>query len=33
MCRDAYYCAKSNDNPANGATNFDNVMFSLLQVF
>jgi len=32
-CRQGYYCAKSNENPSNGATNFDNVMFSLLQVF
>jgi hypothetical protein len=32
-CRDGYYCAKSNENPSNGATNFDNVMFALLQVF
>jgi hypothetical protein len=29
-CRPGYYCAKSNENPANGATNFDNVMFALL---
>jgi len=29
-CRLGYYCAKSNENPSNGATNFDNVMFSLL---
>jgi len=29
-CRPGYYCAKSNENPSNGATNFDNVMFSLL---
>jgi hypothetical protein len=29
-CRSGYYCAKSNENPANGATNFDNVAFSLL---
>ena len=32
-CREGYYCAKSNENPSNGATNFDNVMFALLQVF
>jgi hypothetical protein len=32
-CRPGYYCAKSNENPSNGATNFDNVMFSLMQVF
>ena len=32
-CRIGYYCAKSNENPSNGATNFDNVMFALLQVF
>lgn len=32
-CRPGYYCGKSNENPANGATNFDNVMFSLMQVF
>ena len=29
-CKDGYYCAKSNENPSNGATNFDNVMFALL---
>jgi hypothetical protein len=29
-CRKGYYCAKSNENPSNGATNFDNVMFALL---
>lgn len=32
-CRPGYYCGKSNENPSNGATNFDNVMFSLMQVF
>lgn len=32
-CRPGFYCGKSNENPSNGATNFDNVMFSLLQVF
>lgn len=32
-CRPNYYCGKSNENPANGATNFDNVFFSLMQVF
>lgn len=32
-CRPGYYCGKSNENPANGATSFDNVMFSLMQVF
>lgn len=29
-CRPGYYCAKSNENPANGATNFDNITFALL---
>ncbi len=32
-CRPGNYCAKSNENPANGATNFDNITFALLQVF
>jgi len=32
-CRPGFYCGKSNENPSNGASNFDNVMFSLLQVF
>lgn len=32
-CQPGFYCAKSNENPANGATNFDNIAFSLLQVF
>jgi len=32
-CYPGYYCAKSNENPANGASNFDNVMFSMMQVF
>lgn len=32
-CTPGYYCAKSNENPANGCTNFDNVMFAMLQVF
>jgi Ion transport protein len=29
-CRPGFYCAKSNENPSNGATNFDNITFSLL---
>jgi hypothetical protein len=29
-CRPGFYCAKSNQNPANGATNFDNITFALL---
>jgi len=29
-CNPGYYCAKSNENPANGATNYDNVMFAML---
>lgn len=32
-CRPTYYCGKSNENPSNGASNFDNVFFSLMQVF
>ena len=32
-CQPGFYCAKSNENPSNGATNFDNIAFSLLQVF
>lgn len=32
-CLPNTYCAKSNENPANGASNFDNVMFSMMQVF
>lgn len=32
-CLPGTYCAKSNENPANGASNFDNVMFSMMQVF
>jgi hypothetical protein len=32
-CGGGYYCGKSNSNPNNGATNFDNVLYSLLVVF
>jgi Ion transport protein len=32
-CLPGTYCGKSNENPSNGATNFDNVMFAMLQVF
>ena len=32
-CLPSTYCGKSNENPANGASNFDNVMFSMMQVF
>ena len=32
-CSPEYYCGKSNNNPSNGGTNFDNVIFSLMQVF
>jgi len=32
-CFPGYYCGKSNENPSNGASNFDNVMFSMMQVF
>jgi hypothetical protein len=32
-CQPGFYCAKSNENPSNGATNFDNIAFSMLQVF
>jgi len=32
-CGGGYYCGKSNTNPNNGATNFDNVLYSLLVVF
>ena len=33
ICRPTYFCGKSNNNPADGSVNFDNVMFSMFQVF
>mmetsp|Transcript_20713 Transcript_20713/g.31748 ORF Transcript_20713/g.31748 Transcript_20713/m.31748 type:complete len:203 (-) Transcript_20713:6255-6863(-) len=32
-CPGGYFCGKSNDNPNFGVTNFDNLFYSLLQVF
>jgi len=32
-CPGGYYCGKSNENPAWGTTNFDNLYYSLLAVF
>lgn len=32
-CPGGYFCGKSNSNPNYGATNFDNVCYSLLCVF
>lgn len=32
-CPGGYFCGKTNENPNNGATNFDNFMYSLLVVF
>ena len=33
MCSPGYFCGKSNFNPNDGATSFDNVMISMQQVF
>jgi len=32
-CADGQFCGKSNENPFYGSYNFDNVMFSMMQVF
>ena len=32
-CAPGFYCGKGNTNPNNGATNFDNVVFSMMQIF
>lgn len=32
-CAPDEFCGKGNQNPSNGATNFDNILFSFMQVF
>lgn len=32
-CPDGYFCGKTNTNPKYGVYNFDNILYSVLQVF